>query len=51
MINMIDDCEQEARKAYLNGKLLYDVIETDHIQQQLNELEELEEEFQRIIDN
>jgi hypothetical protein len=41
--------EQDARKAYLNGKLLHHVIELDHVQQELNEIEQLEEEFQRIV--
>jgi predicted GNAT family N-acyltransferase len=41
--------EDEARKAYLNGKLLYHVIEADHAQLELNELENLEAEFQRVV--
>ena len=41
--------EDDAHKAYLNAKLLYHVIETDHVQKELNELEELEAEFQRIV--
>ena len=41
--------EDDARKAYLNAKLLYHVIEADHVQQELNEIEQLEEEFQRIV--
>lgn len=41
--------EEDARKSYLNAKLLYHVIETDHVQQELNELEELEADFQRVV--
>ena len=41
--------EEDARKAYLNGKMIYHVIELDHAQQELNELENLEAEFQRIV--
>jgi hypothetical protein len=41
--------ESDARKAYLNAKLIYHVIELDDTQQELNELEELEADFQRVV--
>ena len=45
------DNEQDARKAYLNAKLIYHVIEVDNTQNELNELEQLELEFNRIVNN
>jgi hypothetical protein len=43
--------EQDARSAYLASKLIYHHIEADHVQKELNELKELELEFQRIMNN
>jgi len=40
--------ESDAKKAYLNAKLIYHVIEIDHTQNEINELEQLELEFNRI---
>jgi hypothetical protein len=41
--------EQDAHKAYLNAKLIYHANEIDYTQQELNELEELEADFQRVV--
>jgi hypothetical protein len=41
--------EQDAHKAYLNAKLIYHVNVIDNTQKELNELEELEADFQRVV--
>ena len=41
--------ENDAIKAYLNAKLIYHVNVIDHTQKELNELEQLEAEFQRVV--
>jgi hypothetical protein len=43
--------ESDAKTAYLKAKLIYHANEIDNTQQELNELEELEAEFNRIVNS